>query len=66
MDSSGLHIGMGTDSVHLEEGGKMFISGALGATGVKTISTFLAGFLLVIFCFDSCSEPGEIQGRPGY
>ena len=28
---------------------KILISGALGATGVKTISTFFAGFLLIVF-----------------
>ena len=49
LDAAGIHFGMGTDSVHLEEGGKMLISGALGATGVKTISTFFAGFLLIVF-----------------
>ena len=49
LDSDGIHFGMGTGSVELAEGGKMLISGALGATGVKTISTFFAGFLLVVF-----------------
>lgn len=48
-DGKGLHFAMNSTGIHLEDGGKMIISGALGATGVKTISTFFAGFLLVIF-----------------
>lgn len=49
LDSKGLHFAMSASGMKLEEGGKMIISGALGATGIHTISTFLAGFLLVLF-----------------
>lgn len=48
-DANGLQFAMNSEGIHLEEGGKMIISGALGAAGVKPISTFLAGVLLVIF-----------------
>ena len=48
-DAKGLHFAMSSTGIHMETGGKMIISGALGATGVKTISTFFAGFLLVLF-----------------
>lgn len=48
LDGNGLHFAMTSTGVQLEPGGKMIISGALGATGVKTISTFFAGFLLII------------------
>ena len=49
LDERGLHFAMSATGIHMKEGGKMIISGALGATGVQTISTFLAGFLLVLF-----------------
>ena len=49
LDSAGLHLSMSNGGVQLQEGGKMIISGALGATGIKPISTFVAGILLVLF-----------------
>lgn len=48
LDSEGLQFAMSADGIHMEAGGKMVISGALGATGIKTISTFFAAFLLVL------------------
>lgn len=48
-DAAGLHFAMSASGIHLEQGGKMIISGALGATGITKIATFLAGFLLVLF-----------------
>ena len=53
-DSEGLHIVLnidGTknvDNLHLLEGGTAIIKGAQGSTGVDTISTFPAGFVLVM------------------
>ena len=53
-DSDGLHIVLnidGTknvDNLHLLEGGTAIIKGAQGSTGVDTISTFPAGFVLVM------------------
>ena len=49
LDGKGLHFWMDRGSVALDEGGKMIINGSLGATGIQKISTFLAGFLLVLF-----------------
>ena len=48
-DERGLHFAMNEADIHLGEQGKMIIKGALGATGVQRISTFLAGFLLIAF-----------------
>lgn len=54
VDSNGLHVifnAFGSKSVsdlNLLEGGVMIIKGAQGATGVKAISTFTAGFILIM------------------
>lgn len=49
-DSQGLHIGM-QDSVSLgmEQGGRVLINGPVGAVGVAKLSSFTAGFLLILF-----------------
>lgn len=53
-DSKGLHIVLnidGTknvDNLHLLEGGTAIIKGAQGSTGVDTISSFPAGFVLIM------------------
>lgn len=53
-DSEGLHVALnidGTkniDDLHLLEGGVAIIKGAQGSTGVQTISSFTAGFILVM------------------
>ena len=53
-DSEGLHIALnidGTkniDDLHLLEGGTAIIKGAQGSTGVETISSFTAGFILIM------------------
>ena len=49
IDSNGFHFGLTAADVALEEGGKMVLSGPLGATGIQKISTFFAGFLLILF-----------------
>ena len=49
LDSEGLHLWMDKSNAVLEEGGKMIINGSLGAAGVQKISTFFAGFLLILF-----------------
>ncbi len=48
-DVNGLHFAMSEEGIHLGEEGKMILKGALGATGVQKLSTFLAGFLLIAF-----------------
>ncbi len=53
-DKNGLHIGfnasgnMTIDDLHLAEGGYAIIKGAQGATGTDKISSFLAGFILIM------------------
>ena len=48
-DSHGLHFSF-TDAAHLglEEAGTVIIKGPMGATGVTKLSTFVAGFILVM------------------
>ena len=48
-DSRGLHFALNLEKLHLQEGGTTILSGALGATGIQKISTFFAGFLLIMF-----------------
>ena len=48
-DSTGLRVALSQTELHLEADGKMILSGALGATGIQRISTFFAGFLLILF-----------------
>lgn len=47
-DSTGLHFAFIDNNIALEAGGKMLISGPMGATGVTTISTFTGGFVLIL------------------
>ena len=49
LDESGLHLALSQAELHMAAGGKMILSGALGATGIKKISTFTMGFLLILF-----------------
>ena len=49
LDAEGLRMSMSESSIHLQEGGKMIIKGALGAAGVQKLSTFFAGFVLIMF-----------------
>lgn len=48
-DDFGLHFGFSGNSFKLADGGQMLLSGPRGATGVTKISTFLAGYLLIMF-----------------
>lgn len=48
LDSSGLHFAFVNNTIELGEGGKMLISGPMGATGVNTASSFIAGFILIL------------------
>lgn len=53
-DANGLHIifnfrgDKGVDNLGLIEGGKVIIKGAQGATGTQIISSFTAGFILIM------------------
>ncbi len=49
VDGKGLHFSMtNADGLHMEEAGTVLINGPMGATGITKLSTFLAGFLLVM------------------
>ena len=48
MDANGLHFSIIEQRFTLEEGGKMIINGAMGVTGVSRLSSFAAGFVLVL------------------
>ena len=48
VDSAGLHLSMLEDKTNLLEGGKLIISGPMGIGGMKKISTFTAGIVLVL------------------
>lgn len=50
VDSTGLRVSLLTDNLNLLEGGKVVISGPMGVSGNPKTSTFLAGFLLILFC----------------
>ena len=48
LDAKGLHFAFVTNTIEMEQGGKMLISGPMGATGIQTASNFTAGFILVV------------------
>ena len=49
VDENGLHFSMSSaESLDLVENGKVLINGPMGATGIAKISTFVAGFILVM------------------
>ena len=47
-DSSGLHFSLIEQKFELAEGGKMIINGPMGFSGVTKISSFTAGFVLIL------------------
>ena len=49
LDDRGLRFAFSAEGINLAEDGIMILSGSLGATGVKKIATFFAGFLLILF-----------------
>ena len=48
-DAEGVHFAMKAENIVLGEGGKMILSGPMGATGVEKLATFFMGFLLILF-----------------
>ena len=48
-DAEGVQVAMKAEDIVLGEGGKMILSGPMGATGVEKLSTFFMGFLLILF-----------------
>jgi len=50
VDSHGLHFSILTssDALNLDEGGKIIINGPMGISGITKISTFAAGFILIL------------------
>lgn len=47
-DETGLRIALSEEALHLAAGGKMVLTGPRGTTGIQTIATFTAGFVLVL------------------
>jgi branched-chain amino acid transport system permease protein len=48
VDSAGIHFSFINNTMELQEGGKVIISGPMGVTGNNSISTFTAGIVLII------------------
>ena len=49
MDEKGLHAAISTSKMVLAVGGKLIISGPMGATGIQKLSSFSMGFVLILF-----------------
>lgn len=49
VDSSGFHAAITTSKMDLAAGGKMIISGPMGATGIRKLASFPMGFVLILF-----------------
>lgn len=49
VDSEGFHAAISTSKMQLQEGGKLIVSGPMGATGVEKLSTFTMGVVLIFF-----------------
>lgn len=51
VDKDGLHVCfLNTDNLSLDAGGKLILNGASGISGITKISTFFAGFVLIMLC----------------
>ena len=48
IDSHGFHISLLSDKTALEPDGKLIINGPMGISGIQKISTFTAGFILIL------------------
>lgn len=48
-DANGLHVGF-IEKPEILEDGKMIISGAMGATGIRKLSTFTFAFIVLMVC----------------
>ena len=49
LDADGLHVGF-IEKPEILEDGKMIISGAMGATGIRKMSTFTFAFIVLMLC----------------
>ena len=48
VDKGGVHFAFMNNTLSLQEGGKMIVSGPMGVTGNTMISSFTAGFVLIL------------------
>lgn len=48
MDDAGFHLAFRANAFSLADGGKMIIDGPVGATGIRKLATFPAGFVLIL------------------
>ncbi len=64
VDSRGLHMSLISDNTHLEEGHSLIIGGPMGIGGIQKISTFTAGFILILLAlFVVFNLVGSRSGR---
>ena len=50
LDHNGLHASLLNNKLALDEGGSVILGGPMGATITAQISTFTAGFILIVIC----------------
>ncbi|MDO4940661.1 MAG: branched-chain amino acid ABC transporter permease [Erysipelotrichaceae bacterium] len=48
-DAQGIHFSFVTNTIELAEGGRMLLLGPMGSVDVEKISSFTAGFILILF-----------------
>lgn len=48
IDTNGLHASFLKNTIELQTGGRMILSGAMGVPGIRKLSTFLAGAILIL------------------
>ena len=48
IDANGLHASFLKNTIELQTGGRMILSGAMGVPGIRKLSTFLAGAILIL------------------
>jgi len=64
VDRRGLKMSLISDSTQLEDGGKLIIGGPMGIGGIQKISTFTAGFILILLAlFVVFNLVGSRSGR---
>lgn len=64
IDGRGLHFSLKDEpSMHLEPGGRTILSGPMGALGIKKLSTFLVGIILILLVLFYIQN--FVNSRPG-
>ncbi len=64
MDEYGLHFSFINNTIKLGQGGRMILSGPMGIPGINKISSFVAGFILImVTLFVICNLVNSRSGR---